>query len=92
LRDGVSFHWRLPEGEFPRDRRDLGIGEEPLVILNLPVEEHPHPVGVIGIPEHLGALAPVLLSLLDALGLEGLQELIEVGDLGDGDDHVFSLE
>jgi hypothetical protein len=33
----------------------------------------------------------VLLPLLRSRCREGLEELIEVGDLGDGDDHVSSL-
>ena len=62
-----SLDWRLSEGELPRDRRDLGLGEEFLVVLDLPVEDNPHPVGVIGTAEDVGARGPVLLPLLGAL-------------------------
>ena len=81
LGNGLNPHRRLLQGELPRDGRDLGVPEEPFVVLDFPVEEHPYPVGVIGIPEDMGNRAPVLLPLLSALRREGLQELVEVVDL-----------
>jgi len=53
---------------FFNDRRDLGVGEEVLPARLIPVEEHPDPVGLIGIAKHGRTLGPVLLSLLSALG------------------------
>jgi hypothetical protein len=38
-----------------------GIGDELLVVLSLPIDGQPHPAGVIGIAEDLGALEPCSL-------------------------------
>ena len=34
---------------FLKDRRDLGVGDEVVPALRIPVEEHPHPALLIGI-------------------------------------------
>jgi len=49
---------------FLKDRRDLGIGDEVLPALRIPVEEHPDPALLIGIAEDVRTLGSVLLSLL----------------------------
>src|SRR2546422_8293068 len=49
-------------------RRDLGVGEEVLKALLIPVKEHPDAVVLIGIAKDGRTLGPVLLSLLSALG------------------------
>jgi hypothetical protein len=53
---------------FLNDRRDLGVGEEALKALLIPVKEHPDPVVLIGIAKDGRTLGAVLLSLLSALG------------------------
>src|SRR5437763_7294906 len=53
---------------FLKDRRDLGVGDEVLPALRIPVEEHPDPVVLIGIAKHGRTLRTVLLPLLSALG------------------------
>jgi hypothetical protein len=45
---------------------------------------------VIWIPEDMGALASVFPSLLSAFVREGPQEQVEVGIVGDGDEHRVS--
>jgi hypothetical protein len=90
LAGGLRLHGRAQESGLLEDCRDLGICHELPVVLHLPIEGHPHPAGVIGIAEDVGALGPVLLSLLGALGREGLQELTDAGDLGSGQDHLSS--
>ncbi len=42
---------------------------------------------VVGIEVGAGAAAAVLSSLVGANGLEHRQELVGIGDSGDGDDH-----
>src|SRR5439155_8922672 len=66
---------------FLNDRRDLGVGEEVLKALLIPVEEHPDPVVLIGIAKDGRTLGPVLLSLPSALGREDFQEAVEILDL-----------
>src|SRR5207247_204022 len=53
---------------FFQDRRDLGIRDEALPALLIPVEQHPDPVVLIGIAKDDTALRPVLHALLGALG------------------------
>ena len=48
---------------FLKDRRDLGVGDEVLPALLIPVEEHPDPVVLIGIAKDGRTLGPVLPSL-----------------------------
>src|SRR5689334_2773030 len=52
---------------FLKDRRNLGVRDEVLPARRIPVEEHPDPVGLIGIAKHGRTLRTVLLSLLSAL-------------------------
>ena len=66
---------------FLQDRGDLGVGDEALPTLRIPVEEHPDPVVLIGIAKDVRTLGPVLLSLLSALGREDIQEAVEILDL-----------
>jgi hypothetical protein len=51
---------------FLKNRRDLGVGEEVLPALRIPVEEHPDPALLIGVAKGVRTLGPVLLSLLKA--------------------------
>ena len=44
------------------DRRDLGVGDEALPALRIPVEDHPDPVVFVGIAEDVRTLGPVLPS------------------------------
>src|ERR1700694_4155039 len=53
---------------FLNDRRNLGVGEEVLKALLIPVKEHPDPVVLIGVAKDGRTLGPVLLSLRSALG------------------------
>jgi hypothetical protein len=53
---------------FLNDRWDVGVGEELVKTLLIPVKEHPDPVVLIGIAKDCCTLGPVLLSLLSALG------------------------
>jgi hypothetical protein len=66
---------------FLKDRRDLGVGDEVLPALPIPVEEHQDPVALIGIAIDGRTSRPVLLSLLGALGREDFQEAVEILDL-----------
>jgi len=56
------------------DRRDLRVGGEALPAVEIPVEDHPHPVVLIGVAEHERALRAVLLALLGTLGGEDPSE------------------
>src|SRR4051794_20737301 len=60
------------------DRRDLGVGDEALPAVRIPVEDHPDPVILVGIAEDERPLGPVLLPLLGTLGREDVLELLEV--------------
>src|SRR5207302_5646505 len=83
---------RLPfVPRFLQDRRDLGVGDEALPALRVPVEEHPDPVFLVGIAKDGRTLRPVLLSLLGALGREDLLEAVEVLDLRRCQDHLLLL-
>src|SRR5262245_5359813 len=44
-----------------KDRRNVGVGGEALPPLRIPVENRPHPVAVVRIPEDVRTLAAVLL-------------------------------
>src|SRR5919198_4999406 len=65
---------------FLNDRRDLGVGEEILKALLIPVKEHPDPIVLIGIAKDRRTPGPVRLSLLSALGREDVQEAVEILD------------
>ena len=49
-----------------KDRRHLGVGDEVLSALRIPVEEHPDPALLIGVAKGVRTLGAVLLSLLKA--------------------------
>jgi hypothetical protein len=66
---------------FFKDRRDIGVGEEALPTLRIPVEEHPDPALLIGIAKGLRTLGPMLLSLLKACGCEDTPPTVEILDL-----------
>jgi hypothetical protein len=51
-----------------KDGRDLGVGDEVLPALRIPIEEHPDPALLIGIVKDVRTLGAVLLSLLKACG------------------------
>src|SRR6266516_1989591 len=70
------------------DRWDLGVGEEALPALLIPVEDHPDPVVLSGIAKDEGTLGPMLLALLSAFGGEGIPEAVEIVDLRRCQDHV----
>src|SRR6185312_10785501 len=59
---------------FLHDRGNLGVGDEALPPLRVPVEEHPDPVVLVGVAEDGRAPGAVLLALLGPLGREDLQE------------------
>jgi hypothetical protein len=59
---------------FLQDRRDLRVRDEALPTVGIPVEEHPDPVGLIGIAKDGRAPGTVLRSLLGAIGREDVQE------------------
>src|SRR4051812_15095940 len=77
---------------FLDDRRDLGIVEEALEALFIPVEEHPDPILLVGIAEDGRALGPVLLPLLGTLRREDLRELVEVLDRRCSQEHQSSFQ
>src|SRR5919197_1891064 len=62
------------------DRRDIRIGDEALPAVEIPVEDHPHPVSLAGVAEHERALRAVQLALLSTLGGEDTREAVEVLD------------
>ena len=70
------------------DRGHVGVGHETLVALLVLVEHHPHASGVRGVAKDLRTLRPVLLSLLRALGREGVPEAVEILDLRRRQDHL----
>jgi hypothetical protein len=88
LVDELRRLWPTLDPTFLEDRRDVGIGEEALKPLLVPVEGHPDPGLVIGIAEDVRALAPVLPPLLGALCSEGAQEAVEILDLRRGQDQL----
>src|SRR5450755_29322 len=65
---------------FLHDRRDLWIGGEALPAVEIPVENHPDPVILVGVAEHKRTLRAVLLALLSTLGGEDIREAVEVLD------------
>src|SRR6266542_5962079 len=73
---------------FLQDRGDVRVGDEALPTVGIPVEEHPDPVGLVGIAEDGRALATVLPALLGALGREDTQEAVEIFDLCRCQDHL----
>src|SRR4051812_49371840 len=77
---------------FLDDRRDLGIVEETLEALLVPVEEHPDPILLVGIAEDGRALGPVLFPLLGTLRREDLRELVEVLDRRCSEEHQSSFQ
>src|SRR5437870_3800240 len=72
---------------FLHDRGDLGVGDEALPTLGIPVEERPDPVGLVGVAIDGRTLGTVLLALLGALGREDLDEAVVVLDLCRCQDH-----
>src|SRR3954454_22535041 len=69
------------------DRRHLGVRDEALPALLVPVEEHPDAVAFVRVAEHLRALRAVLAALVGALGREDLHEAVELFDLGRCQNH-----
>src|ERR1700716_4356715 len=61
---------------FAQDRRYLGVSDEALPAVGVPVEQDPDPVALDRVAEHCRALGPVLLALLGALGREDVQEAV----------------
>src|ERR1035441_198307 len=64
------------------ERRDLRVGGEALPAVEIPVEDHPHPVVLVGVAEHERALRAVLPALLGTLGGEDAREAVEILDRG----------
>ena len=86
----------LPPGGAPwfrllQDRRHLRVGSEVLPARRIPVEDHPHPVLVVGVTKHRRALRAVLRTLLGALRRKGLLETGEVLDFRCRQDHRLLL-
>src|SRR5690242_4435162 len=76
---------------FLHDRRHVGVGDEALPALLVPVEYDPDAVVLGGVAEDQRALGAVLLALLGALGGEDVQEAVEVLDLCRREQHVELL-
>ena len=76
------------ESAFLEDRGDVGVGQEVSEALLVPVENHPHPGAVVRITKDGRTLAPVLLSLLSALGGERPPEAVEILDFRGSQDHL----
>src|SRR4051795_791424 len=74
---------------FLHDRRDLGVGDEALPALVVPVEEHPDAVLLVGVAEDLRALGAVRPSLVGALRREDAREPFEVLDGRCGQNHLY---
>src|SRR4051812_22723892 len=72
------------------DRRDLRVRGEGLPALGVPVEDHPHAIVLVGVPEDDCALGPMLTPFVGALGRENRFELVEVSDGGCCQKHVLS--
>src|ERR1700758_4807615 len=70
-----------------QDRRDVGIGGEALPAVQIPVEDHPDAVGLVGVAEHERALRAVLLALLSTLGGEDIRKAVEVLDRSGCQEH-----
>src|SRR5947209_20171733 len=56
------------------DRRDIRIGGEAPPAVEIPVEDHPDPISLVGVAEHERALRAVLLTLLSTFGREDTRE------------------
>src|SRR3954447_7128625 len=69
------------------DRRDLRVGGEALPALEIPIEDHPDAIVLVGVAEHERALRAVLPALLGTLGGEDIREAIEVLDRGRRQEH-----
>src|SRR5438270_13455325 len=69
------------------DRWDVGIGGEALPAVEIPVEDHPDPISLVGVAEHERALRAVLLTLLSTFGREDTREAVEVLDRGRCQEH-----
>src|SRR3954447_6866752 len=64
-----------------QDRRHRRIRHEALPPLRIPIKQHPHPILLIGIAEHLRSLRPMLPTLVRALRREDPLKLVEILDL-----------
>src|SRR5580692_7634964 len=71
------------------DRGDVGVGDEALPALGIPVEEHPDAVVLVRVAEDACALRPVLAALVGALRREDLLETVEILDLCGCQNHLF---
>src|SRR3954471_21781197 len=65
---------------FLHDRRDVGIRDELLPTIGIPVEDHPDAIRLAGIAEDDRALRSVLASLVGALRREDFLEAVEILD------------
>src|SRR3954453_559352 len=73
-----------------QDRGHLGVGDEVLPALLVPVEDGPHAVVLAGVAEHRRTLRAVHRTLLSALLAEHPQELVDIGDGRRDEDHLGS--
>src|SRR5690242_4105886 len=73
------------------DRRNLGVRDEALPALGVPVEDHPDAVVLVRVAEDGRALRAVLLALLGALRREDLEEAVHVLDRCGCEQHLFLL-
>src|SRR5262249_24657246 len=96
-RSGAAATCELRGGRLPlvarlgQDRRHLGVGDEALPALLVPVEDHPGPVLLERVAEHERPLGTALLALLRALGREDLHEAVEVLHLCRCEQHLALL-
>src|SRR4051812_36996762 len=74
-----------------QDRRHVGVRDEALPALCIPVEHHPDAALVVGVAEDGRALGSVLAPLVGTLGREDLLEALEVLDGGGCQEHVSLL-
>src|SRR5664279_2538320 len=69
------------------DRRDLRVGGEALPAVEIPVEDHPHPIVLVGVAVHERTLRTVLPALLGTRGGEHACEAVEILDRGRRQEH-----
>ena len=87
LADGLRQHGPTLKAGLLEDGRHLGIGQEVLIALLIPVEHDPEPIGVRGVAKDLRTLRPVLPSLCSTLGREAVPEAVKIFDFYCGQNH-----
>src|SRR5437588_255996 len=82
--------WHLRPAPVPgllHDRWDIRIRGKALPAVEIPVEDHPDAIGLVGVAEHKRALRSVLLALRGTLGGEDTGKAVEVLDRGGCQEH-----